>query len=302
MLDLDVKTLRLLVAVAEHRNMARAAEQEHIVASAISKRIGQLEAALDAPLFVRSRRGLQPTAAGAALLEHARSMLFTVERIEQDVAAVRRGGRGRVKLLASASAMAESLLDDIAAFMRARENRDIQVDIEERVSQDLVREVGDGLSSIGVCWDRADLQALQCARYREDRLALVVHPQHPLARRRRLRFEETLEHEHVGLPPTTAVHRMLRADAAKAGRDVVYRVIVSTFDAAMRAVAANLGVSVIPTQVSGPYESLLGICSVPLSDAWARRRFVICYRDLASLSPAARRLVEHLSARAAAAG
>lgn len=301
MRDIDPKTLRLFVAVCDHQNMARAAAQAHIEPSAVSKRIAQLEADLGAPLLLRSRRGVQPTPAGAALLEHARGLLFTMERMAGDVAAFASGVKGHVRLLASASAIAESLLDDIASFMREPAHRNIKVDIEERFSRDLVRQVREGSASVGVCWDSVDFEGLQRRPYREDHLALAVHPEHPLARRRTLRFEQTLDHEHVGLQPSTAVHAMLQRAAARAGRTVSYRVIVSNFDAAFRVVAANLGVSVVPMEVGVPYAAMLGIRVIPLSDGWARRSFAVCFRDAQALQPAAQRLVEHLVARAVAA-
>jgi DNA-binding transcriptional LysR family regulator len=93
---------------------------------------------------------------------------------------------------------------------------------------------------------------------------------------------------------------MLARAAARAGRTVSYRVIVSNFDASFRVVAAGLGVSVVPVQVGAAYAQLLGIRIVPLSDAWADRRFAVCFRALDALQPAAQRLVEHLVARAAA--
>lgn len=77
MRDLDLKSLRLLVAVCDCRNIKHAAAQEHIEPSAISKRIAQLEASLGTPLIVRGRRGVQPTPAGESLLEHARALLYT---------------------------------------------------------------------------------------------------------------------------------------------------------------------------------------------------------------------------------
>ena len=170
--------------MCDHQNIKAAAEQEHIEPSAISKRIAQLEAALGTRLLVRARRGVQPTPAGLALLEHARTLLFTVERIEVDVAAFGAGIKGHVRLLASASAIAESLLDDIAAFMRDRANRNIQVDIEERTSSDLVRIVREGSAALGVCWDSVDFQGLEHVPYRSDELAVVVHAEHPLAARK----------------------------------------------------------------------------------------------------------------------
>jgi DNA-binding transcriptional LysR family regulator len=298
MRDIDLKTLRLLVAVCDHRNMARAAQEEHIEPSAVSKRIAQLESDLGVPLLTRSRRGVQPTPAGLVLLEHARSVLFTMERIASDVAAFGTGLMGRVSLCASASAIAEALLDDIAAFMREPANRNIKVDVEERLSVELVRQLREGAASVGVCWDNVDLEGLQVRPYRQDRLALAVHPGHPLASRAAVSFEETLDHDHVGLPPSTAVHTMLQRSAARVGRTVSYRVIVSNFDAAFRVVAANLGISVVPAEVGETYIPTLGIKVIPLTEPWAQRRFVVCYRDFATLQPAAQRMVDHLAERA----
>jgi DNA-binding transcriptional LysR family regulator len=298
--DIDVKTLRLFVAVCECRTMARAAEQEQIEPSAISKRIAQLESDLDVELLMRGRRGVQPTPAGIALLDHARNVLFTIDRIVSDAAAFSGGIQGHVRLLATASAIAEALLDDIAAFMRVPANRNIKIDIDERVSRDLVRQIREGSASLGICWDSVDFAGLRHCPYRRDRLALAVHVSHPLAAHASLAFEETLDAEHVGLPPSTSVHTMLQRAAARAGRSITYRVIVSNFDAALRVVAANLGVSVVPLEVGG--RSAPDIRMVPISDAWAERRFAICFRELESLQPASQRLVEHLQLRAAAAG
>ena len=299
MRDIDLKTLRLLVAVCDHQNMARAAAQEHIEPSAISKRIAQLEADLGTRLLLRSRRGVHPTPAGVAVLEHARSVLFTMDRIANDAATFSSGVKGHVRLVASASAIAESLLDDIASFMREPLNRNIKVDVEERLSRDMIRQLREGMASVGVCWNSVDLEGLQHRPYRKDRLALAVHPDHPLAKKKSLRFEQTLDHEHVGLQPTSAVNVLLQRAAARAGRTVSYRAIVSNFDAAFRVVAANLAISVIPVEVGGPYATMLGVKVIPLTDAWAQRSFAVLFRDFSALQPAARRMVEHLADRAA---
>ena len=298
MRDIDIKTLRLLVAVCDLQNIKRAAVQEHIEPSAISKRIAQLEAALGTPLLVRSRRGVQPTPAGVALLEHARTVLFTMERMESDIAAFSGGVRGHVRLVASASAIAEALLDDVAAFMREESNRNVKVDIEEALSRDIVLAVRDGRAALGVLWDTADFGGLQRRAYRRDQLALAVQAGHPLAGRHSVALRETLDLEHVGLQSNSAVHRMLQRAAAQAGGSLDYRVIVSNFDAAFRAVAAGLGVSVIPMQVGSVYTAFADVKLVPLTDDWASRRFAVCLRDQALLQPAALRMLDYLAARA----
>ncbi len=166
---------------------------------------------------------------------------------------------------------------------------------------DVVRCVREGSASLGVCWDSTDLRGLVARPYREDQLVLAVHPDHPLAGRSRIPFSASLDHEHVGLPPATAVYQMLHLSAARSGRVMSYRIIVSTFEAAMRVVCANLGVSVIPLEVAERYARTGEVVTVRLTDAWARRRFVVLSRESPAPGQAAERLAQHLVEVAAAA-
>lgn len=298
--DLDLTTLRLFVAVCETRNIARAAEQHHIVASAVSKRIAQLESVVGNVLVERKRRGVVPTGAGEILLEHARAMLAGQDRVSRDMAAYGKGIKGQVRVLATVSSIAEFLPDDIAAFLQLSAHRDIRVDIEECLSRDLVRGLREGLAPLGVCWDAADLEGLQTRPYRNDHLAIVAHPAHPIARRKRCAFEDTVDFDHVGLPANTAVHTMLARAAAIIGRPLSYRAVVSTFDASLRCVRAELGIAVMPREVAEPVAAAYGLKVLPLTDRWAQRSFTICFLDEKQLSPAAKLLLSHLEGLASA--
>jgi len=300
MRDLDLTTLRLFVAVCATGNMARAGEQENIVASAISKRLAQLESTVGAKLLERRRHGVAPTVAGETLLEHARGMLASADRISRDMAAYSSGVKGQVRILASTSSIAESLPDDVAAFLQLDANRDIRVDIEEHLSRDVIRAIKEGSAPVGICWDAAGLDGLESRPYRSDQLAAVVYPGHPLANRKRVLFDEALDYDFVGFPVTTAVQSMLVRAAALSGKTLHFRTVVSTFDAAVRVVRARLGISILPREIAAPYAASLDLRIVQLRDDWARREFVICYREREMLSPAARLLVEFLAARAQA--
>ncbi|MGJ7510266.1 LysR family transcriptional regulator [Variovorax sp. GT1P44] len=296
--DLDLTSLRLFVAVCETRNIARAAEQHHIVASAVSKRIAHLESMLGNVLVERNRRGVAITDAGAILLEHARAMLAGADRVSRDMAAFGKGIKGQVRILATVSSIAEYLPDDIAAFLQAPEHREIRIDIEEAISRDVVSGLREGLAPLAVLWDAADLEGLQTRPYRNDNLAIIANPAHPIAGKKRCAFEETLEYDHVGLPASTAVHTMLARAAAIIGRPISYRAIVSTFDASLRCVRANLGIAVVPREVVEPVASTYGLRVLPLTDRWAQRKFAICFQDEKRLSPAAKALATHLQVTA----
>ena len=294
MRDLDLTSLRLFVTVCDAGNMSRAAEKAHMVASAVSKRLAQLEAQVGATLLTRRKHGVVPTPAGETLLEHARSMLLSATRIERDMASHAAGIQGRVNVLATASVMAESLADEIAEFLKSPEHQNIQIDLEERISPEVVRGIREGVASIGICWDAADTGWLQTGTYGHDHLCVAVPREHPLCGRQRLRFADTLDHEHVVMPINSAVEVMLQREAGRLGKRLMHRVIVTHFEAALRVVRARLAIALVPREVATLYAEAYGLDLLALDEAWARRRFVLCHRGEETLSPAARLLLHHL--------
>ena len=294
----DPVTLRLFVAVCEERSIAKAAEREAIVASAVSKRIAAIEREIGAPLIVRGRRGILPTAAGETLLRQAREVLGIMERMSAELSEFATGVQGSVRVAASVSALAEDLPDDIAAFLNAYQS--VRVSLDERVSPEIVRSVAEGVTDVGVLWDAADLRGLQQRPYRCDHLQVALHASHPLAHRRRLHYAETLDQVSIGVSPSGMMDAMLRRQAALLGRTPNQRIQVSSLEAACRIVAAGLGIAILPHEAVVSHATSSGLAMVPLADAWARRRFVVCSRPGAALPAAARLLIEHLEARALA--
>lgn len=300
MKDLDLTSLRYFVAACETGSLTRAADSEHITVSAISKRLAQLESDLGVELFERGRRGVLATPAGQTLLDHARSVLLSAGRIADDMAAFSRGLRGKVHLLASISAIAQSLPDDVAAFMQDPAHAHLQVDIEEAGSHEIVQRVREGSARLGVVWDALNLEGLEVRPYRVDHLAAVVHPDHPLAAQASCTFAETIAWEQVSLRHASAAGPMLLHAAGLAGQRVRYRATVSNFESALRVVRANLAIAIIPREIAQAHAPMLQVTAVPISDAWARRQFVICWRAGEALPRVAELLANYLESSAAA--
>jgi DNA-binding transcriptional LysR family regulator len=294
--QIDPTSLRLFIAVCEEGSIARAAEREFIASSAISKRIADLESLIATPLLSRSQRGVTPTAAGAALLGHARLLMRGMEKLHAELGEYAAGARGTVRILANVSSMVEFLPEELAAFLR--EHPQIRIDLEERVSSEIARGVAEGAAELGICRSPADAAGLQVLPYRCDHLAVVVQAQHPLAALKTVWFEQTLSHDQLGLSSNASINTLMQRIALEHGRELRYRIHVSTFDGAFRLIQAGLALAVLPLEAVGRYSELYGLRVIALADAWARRDLVICVRDAASLSPPASRLLEHLRSRA----
>jgi DNA-binding transcriptional LysR family regulator len=297
MRDLDLTTLRLFVTVCDTGNMSRAAEQANMVSSAVSKRLAQLEDTVGATLLMRKRHGVTPTPAGETLLEHARSMLLSVARIERDMAHHAVGMQGRVNVLATASVMAESLVDDISHFLHQPHHRDIQIDLEERISPDVIRGIREGVASIGICWDAADTGNLRTRTYCHDHLCVVVPKGHALSQRKSVRFADTLDFEHVVMPINSAVEVMLQREAGLLGKRLMHRIIVTNFEAALRVVRAGLAIALVPVEVTALYAQAYDLKIIRLNERWAKRRFIVCHRGEDTLTSAALQLLNALTAK-----
>lgn len=296
---LDPVSLQHFIAVCEEGNIARAAARESLVASALSKRMSALEAAVGVPLLARRRRGVEPTAAGQALLGRAREVLAGLDQLRVELHAYSQGVQGSVRILASPSVLAERLPDDVAGFVERQPG--IRISLDERMSPDIVRSVREGRADLGVLWDHitglADLQVLP---YRSDQLCVAMAPGHPLAHRPSLRYADTLDQLAINVSPGGQMDQLLRRQAALAGRLPSYRMQVSSLDAACRLVCAGLGLAILPLEAVTPYAGAGQLAFVPLAETWAVRHFVIVSRAAPMASAAAVRLAAHLVAAAAA--
>ena len=293
----DPVTLHLFVAVCEERSIARAAERESIVASAVSKRIAAVEAEIGAPLLVRGRRGIEPTAAGQALLRQAREVLGAMTRMHAELSDFATGAQGSVRVVAAPSVLAEELAGDIGAFLK--QHPKVRVSLDERLSAEIVKSVHEGTADMGVLWDVSDRAGLASVPYRRNHLCLAAPLTHPLAKRRRIAYADALAHVSVSVAPGGMMDRLLQREAARLGATLVSRIQVSSMDAAARIVAAGLGPAILPREAVQMHQASRGMALVPLTDAWAVRRFVVCVRADGSTSAATRLLMDalRLSAR-----
>lgn len=295
MWQIDQVSLRLFIAICEEGSIARAAEREFIAPSAVSRRVADLETLVGMPLLSRSQKGVRATPAGVALLKHARLIMRSHERLQAELSEFGAGTRGHVRVLANISSMVEFLPEALSHFLT--NHPDIRVDVEERVSVDIVRGLEEGIADIGICRDVVATGELHVATYRSDHLALVVPITHPLAGAKSVAFEQTLDFDHLGLASNASVNALMERIAAERGRTLRYRTYVSTFDAAYRFVQAGLAVAILPLEAVGMLaREQYGLAVIPLLEAWAERRFVIVTRERSGLTLPAVRLIDHLMA------
>jgi DNA-binding transcriptional LysR family regulator len=290
----DLVDLKLFCEVVDAGSITGGAERSALALAAASTRIRGMEEVLGAPLLTRSRQGVTPTEAGRTLVKHARTILAQSARLREDLGAYAGGLSGEVRLLANTNALTEFLPEALSSFLAAHPH--VSVDLEERLSDEIVGLIAEGVGDVGIVAGTVDVGALQTFAFRSDRFVVVTSADHVLAARSSVAFSEVLAYDFVGLERSSSLQRFLAAKAAREGRPLRLRVQLRSFDAVCRLVECGVGVGVVPQTTAGRAAKTMKLGLVELTDEWALRDLKIVVRALDELRPYARELVESLRA------
>lgn len=289
----DLTDLRLFIHVAEASNITHGARRSNMSLAAASERIREMEVTLGTGLLVRGRRGVQLTAAGAIVLQHARAVSEQLQQMRGELDGYARGLRGNVRLLVNTVAMLEYVPALLPGFLARQTN--IDVDLEEAKSPDIMRTVAAGRADIGIVAGAIEPEMqLETFPFAQNVLVLITPKRHPLAGKRRVAFAETLNYEYIGLDSASALQTFVNRQAERQGRQLKVRVRLNSFDVICQMVEAGTGLAIVPRAAALRWRRLASFSIVPLTDTWVVRHLTLCVRSLRSATPHARRLLTYL--------
>jgi DNA-binding transcriptional LysR family regulator len=290
----DLTDLRLFCDVVDAGSITAGAEKSALALAAASTRIRGLEHSLGSALLVRSRHGVTPTPAGLTLLKHARTMLAQSARLREDMGAYADGASGEVRLLANTNALTEFLPEALSRFLA--DHPHVSVDLEERLSDEIVGLVAEGAADIGIVAGTVDVGALATHPFRSDRFVVVTAKGHALTGSGAVSFAQVLDYDLVGLERSSSLQRFLAGKATREGRPLRLRVQLRSFDAVCRLVECGVGVGVVPATTAARALKTMALDVTDLTDDWAIRDLTIVVRADGALRPYAKALVESLRA------
>lgn len=200
---LEVRHLTHVVALAEHRNFARAAASLNLSQPALSRSIQALESQLGLRLFDRGQRGVDPTEAGQLLLRRARVLVAQMEDLEQETSAVSRGRVGDLKI--SAGPYPAKMVVGRAVGELVSERLDLKFRVIVDTWAEATRMVRDREVDVAVCdISEVDRDVFEIFPLREHQAYPVVRRAHPLVGKAGVKFSEVRKWPHAisaALPP-----------------------------------------------------------------------------------------------------
>jgi LysR family transcriptional regulator, pca operon transcriptional activator len=187
---ISLRHLVLVSTLGKELNLSRSAQLLHTTQPALSRALAQIEERLGTRLFNRTTKSMSLTPAGMSLLQHANRVLAELEMAEEDLAGVAGGGSGEVRVGALAFFSTELLG---LALTRARE---IVPGVQFSVEVLKLDALYDALRSgrVDVMLSHAefnlDLNTVEVKELYQERSRIVVRRDHPLARRKKVSWEE----------------------------------------------------------------------------------------------------------------
>ena len=277
----DLTDLQLFVHILDSGTLTAAAQRSHITLASASERVRGMEDQLGCALLIRKARGVQPTAAGHTLGQHARQVLAQMQQLRGAMGDFGAGLAGQIRLRGNTSAVREHLPLAISGFLL--QHPQIALELQECASAEVLSALRQGLCDIGVAaWDADDsttLAGLNCLPWRSDPLAAVLAARHPLASRAQLQLADLLHENWVGLPRDSALAQLLQKQAMQiSGQLLRTQVQLPHFEGLCQLVGQNVGIAVLPLAAVQRHCASTGVVAVPLSDSWAQRQLLLCTR------------------------
>lgn len=288
----DLADLRLFIHIGESPSLTQGARRAHLSPAAASARIKALEAQLDTRLLYRDSRGVELTPAGHTLLTHARLVMRQVDYLKAEFTQFGGDSAGHIRIFANTTAVTEFLPEVLAGFLAQRPG--VTVDLQERLSRDIVRGVLDGSTDIGIIAGPVEASGLQVMHFSTDRLVLIVPAGHELANRRQVTLKQTLAYQHIGLHDGSTLLTFLRDQVERMGETLALRIQLSGFEAICRMVEAGVGIGIIPESSASRHSHTMNLVTIALDEPWAERERSILVRELEALPGTVRALIKTL--------
>jgi DNA-binding transcriptional LysR family regulator len=279
---MDLRQLSYFVAVAEEEQFTRAAERVSVAQPAVSAQIRRLEAELGEPLFHRDQRAVRLTAAGAALLPHARAALAAADRGRDTIASLRGLLQGRLEV-GVAGPVDHRFAEALGDFHRAHPA--VEIALSQQQNEPLLEAVGRGEVDVAIVGIGAQPMppGVRTRVVATEPLVLAVRTGDPLSSRKTVALPQLRQREMSTLVRGSGLRTVLENACREAG--FAPRITAETSDLAslVELAAEGIGVAVLPQSATDGAD----VTPLELTGPRLRRRTALAWNQTAA-APAGR--------------
>jgi LysR family hydrogen peroxide-inducible transcriptional activator len=248
---MELQQLRYLVEVAKSHSFTRAAEECHVTQPTLSHQIRKLEEEMGEPLFQRRKKGAFLTPLGERLIEHARSILGSVETVRHEASAFSKKIQGRLHV---------GIIPTVAPYFLPRllsacqkKHPGISFQVTEDPTESLLAAMRRGTIDVAVLSPPIAGDDLKFKDLFEDEFLLALPRGHPLARAKSIGLVDVQAYPMILMNDAHCLRGQTLSLCKRAGFTPQVFIQSAQLDTVLAMVEAGLGVSLVPKSARGSF-------------------------------------------------
>ena len=286
---MDIRQLEYFIEVARQRSFSKAAEALHVSQPSISKTIKDLEVQLGSILFYRNTKFVELTDAGEAILEQAQQIVSSFLNINARLDGITKLQTGKIHIGLPPITGVSDFAQSLGHFKNEYPN--IQINLYEYGSKKIELGIQDGTLDMGIIYVPCEDEELyEKVSFVRDRLNIVMHPQHPLAGKRVIAYQDLKDEQFVLYSNDYILHDKIIERCKEAGFSPNIIFETSQQELMTQIVAARLGVALLPSKVCQELNTDT-FTTLPMADPQLYLQLAMAWKKGRYLSHAARELI-----------
>lgn len=280
---MNLRDLKYLVALADHKHFGRAADASFVSQPTLSTQIRKLEEELGVSLVERAPRKVMLTPAGRDAAERARRIISEVEQMKEAARRSQDPEAGTVRL-GMFPTLGPYLLPHVIPQLRSR-FPELELLLVEEKSDVLLSRLREGKLDAGLLALPIHDDQLHVEYLFEEPFVLAVSDQHPLARRDSLSLDELSQQQLLLLEDGHCLREQALDVCRLSGANEKSEFRATSLETLRQMVAANVGVTLLPTlAIKPPVAQSDNIHLLGFSDSSPSRRIAMVWRKSSAMN------------------
>jgi DNA-binding transcriptional LysR family regulator len=296
---MQIENFKIFADLVETKSFSKAAKLNGITQSAVSQQARAMERNFKTLMIDRSQKQFNLTREGQRIYEAAKEILHVYEKLESELQEMKKVISGTIRISTIYSIGLHELPPYVKKFLQ--EFPSVNVRIEYRRSNLVYEDILHNAVDFGLVAFPQKQRQIEMLPFRNDRLVLITHPNHALARVAEVDLKGLAGHKFIGFDPDIPTRKAVDQIFRDNKLEVTPVMEFDNIETVKRAVEIDHGIAIVP-QATVQQELRQGtLAVVPFKGKEFTRPLAILHRKGRVLTPAMRKFVEMLSTEGAAA-
>ncbi|RXK53789.1 LysR family transcriptional regulator [Oleiharenicola lentus] len=296
---MQIENFKIFADLVETKSFSKAAKLNGITQSAVSQQARAMERNFKTLMIDRSQKQFNLTREGQRIYEAAKEILHVYEKLESELQEMKKVISGTIRISTIYSIGLHELPPYVKRFLQAFPS--VNVRIEYRRSNLVYEDILHNAVDFGLVAFPQKQRQIEMLPFRNDRLVLITHPNHPLAKQTDVDLKTLAGHKFIGFDPDIPTRKAVDSIFRDNKLEITPVMEFDNIETVKRAVEIDHGIAIVP-QATVQQELRQGtLAIIPFKGKEFTRPLAILHRKGRVLTPAMKKFVEMLATEGAAA-